>query len=445
MLDNTDATVLFDLDGVVVAGVYRDTDGIRVVQVVTADQAARACPGCGTPATRVKGLVTTRPRDVDHGGGPVRLQWRKRRWVCREASCQRGSFTEQIPQLAARMRTTGRLRRAAAVAVVDGGRTVTQAGRDVGLSWPTVHREFTAYAHQVLPDTPAPTDVLGVDEVRRGKPVWECDERTGKWCLATDRWHVGFVDITGRQGLFGQVEGRVTTVVVDWISAQSPQWRDAIRYVAIDMCAVFRVAVRRALPRAQVVVDCFHVVQLANRKLAELRRRCTWAQRGRRGRRGDPEWQVRGLLRRNAEDLTEQQRDTLSRTLTEMGTYGRWILKGWQAKEKLRSLLRLAAKHAHTGPDRHAISHARYEFMTCCLDSRQPELISLAQTIEDWWDGIEAYILTGITNAASEGNNRLIKLEARNAFGFRNPANQRLRSRCATTRRARREALPDQL
>jgi transposase len=59
-----------------------------------------------------------------------------------------------------------------------------------------------------------------------------------------------------------------------------------------------------------------------------------------------------------------------------------------------------------------------------------------------WWNEIEAYILTGITNAASEGNNRLIKLEARNAFGFRNRTNQRLRSRCATTRRARRETRP---
>ena len=61
----------------------------------------------------------------------------------------------------------------------------------------------------------------------------------------------------------------------------------------------------------------------------------------------------------------------------------------------------------------------------------------LAQTVEQWWDGIDAYLATGITNAASEGNNRLIKLEARNAFGFRNRANQRLRSRCATTRRSR--------
>ncbi|WP_434481866.1 transposase [Streptomyces sp. NBC_01340] len=52
------------------------------------------------------------------------------------------------------------------------------------------------------------------------------------------------------------------------------------------------------------------------------------------------------------------------------------------------------------------------------------------------------YYLSGPSNAVSEGNNRLSKLEARNAFGFRNRKNQRLRSRCATTRRSRREAHP---
>src|SRR5258708_39008725 len=46
-------------------------------------------------------------------------------------------------------------------------------------------------------------------------------------------------------------------------------------------------------------------------------------------------------------------------------------------------------------------------------------------------------ITTGITNAASEGVNRLIKTHARCAFGYRNPANQRLRARCATTPHAR--------
>jgi transposase len=314
---------------------------------------------------------------------------------------------------------------------------VIQSGRDHGLSWPVVHREFQAYAQRVLPAEPEPCEVVGVDEVRRGKQTWEQNPDTGKWRIAADRWHVGFVDISGDQGLLGQVEGRDASGVAAWLTSQAEDWRAAVRYVAIDMCAPFRAAARRALPHARIVVDAFHVVQLAQRRLAELRRRCTWAMRSRRARKGDPEWEIRGLLRRNAENLTEQQRDTLIRTLTEMGTYGRWILKGWHAKEKLRALLRLTAKHSHTNPDRSAISNARYDLMTHCLDSHQPELITLAQTVDDWWDGIENYIHTGITNAASEGNNRLIKLEARNAFGFRNPTNQRLRSRTATTRRNR--------
>ncbi|HEY6797113.1 MAG TPA: transposase, partial [Kineosporiaceae bacterium] len=58
---------------------------------------------------------------------------------------------------------------------------------------------------------------------------------------------------------------------------------------------------------------------------------------------------------------------------------------------------------------------------------------------------IEAFIRTGITNAASEGYNRVVKLDARNAYGYRNPANQRLRTRCAITRRARGCLNPDQL
>jgi hypothetical protein len=36
------------------------------------------------------------------------------------------------------MRTTARLRREAGSAVCDGGRTVVQAGRDLGLTWPVV-------------------------------------------------------------------------------------------------------------------------------------------------------------------------------------------------------------------------------------------------------------------------------------------------------------------
>jgi transposase len=71
-----------------------------------------------------------------------------------------------------------------------------------------------------------------------------------------------------------------------------------------------------------------------------------------------------------------------------------------------------------------------------------PELVTLAETIAAWWPQIEAFIQTGITNAKSEGTNRVIKLEARSAYGFRNTVNQRLRSRCATTRASRNRTIP---
>lgn len=57
--------------------------------------------------------------------------------------------------------------------------------------------------------------------------------------------------------------------------------------------------------------------------------------------------------------------------------------------------------------------------------------------MDRWWPEIAAFIATGHSNAKSEGIKRVIKLVARAAHGFRNSTNQRLRTRCVTTRRAR--------
>ena len=46
---------------------------------------------------------------------------------------------------------------------------------------------------------------------------------------------------------------------------------------------------------------------------------------------------------------------------------------------------------------------------------------------------IHAFLKTGITNARSEDTNRVIKTVSRDAYGFRNPENQRLRTRTAIT------------
>lgn len=69
----------------------------------------------------------------------------------------------------------------------------------------------------------------------------------------------------------------------------------------------------------------------------------------------------------------------------------------------------------------------------------------LAVTLDRWWPENEAFIDTGHSNAKSEGTNHVIKLVSRNAFGFRNAGNQRLRTHCVTTRRDRRHLRTAQL
>lgn len=110
------------------------------------------------------------------------------------------------------------------------------------MSWPIVAAAFTDHATAVLPAQPQPVAVLGIDEIRRGRQRWAFDEATGLWTTVVDRWHIGFVDLSGGQGVLGQVEGRTAATVVDWLAARPDDWRARVCHVAIDMCSVFKSA-----------------------------------------------------------------------------------------------------------------------------------------------------------------------------------------------------------
>ncbi len=98
-----------------------------------------------------------------------------------------------------------------------------------------------------------------------------------------------------------------------------------------------------------------------------------------------------------------------------------------------RSVVEVAASHGVSWP-----RHRLYRFLAWCIDSNVPELISLAKTVDAWWPEINAFVLTGITNARTEGYNRLVKTVKRSACGFRNRENstRRIRFHCTRTQRA---------
>ncbi len=427
------ATVLFGLPGVRVVGVDRRSDGTRVLELATDEDTAAACPSCGIFSTSVKERVTTRPRDIPYGEHRILLRWNKTRWRCREDYCERGSFTKSIEQVPRRARTTGRLRTQMGAAIGDDARSVVEVAASHGVSWPTAHRAFVEHADRLLVE-PAPVRVLGIDETRRGKPRWEHCKVSSRW-VRVDPWDTGFVDLRGNQGLLGQREGRTTAAVVTWLTERTPQFREGIEYVAIDPAAVYAAAVRTAglLPNATLVVDHFHLVQLANLAVTKTRRRVTWDLRDRRGGKIDPEWANRRRLLTARERLSDRNFAKMWNAIVDEDPSAQ-ILTAHIAKEELRSLLATV----RVGGDPHLTRHRLYRFLAWCIDSNVPELISLAKTVDAWWPEINAFVLTGITNARTEGYNRLVKTVKRSACGFRNRENsaRRIRFHCTRTQRA---------
>ena len=293
---------------------------------------------------------------------------------------------------------------------------------------------FAAAADPVLEQAPAPVAHLGIDEHRRGRPRWRIDADTGEYLLLADRWHTCFFDLSGDQGLLGQVEGRTADDAAYWLAQAAPAWRDAVRVVAIDMCSIYASAVRRMLPGAQIAVDLFHVVHLAVKMTGDVRRRVVRGKYGRRGRSGDPEYGIKNLLVRNLEHLSPAQFAKVTGTL-QADPGGQEIAAAWIGKEKLRHALNLRARVTGSVPCERNVRDRLFAFYDwCACNDDIPELLSLARTISRWEDQIVCAVLTGVTNATSESLNRLAKLEARLAYGFRNPANQRRRVRIACTR-----------
>ena len=59
------------------------------------------------------------------------------------------------------------------------------------VSWPVAHAAFVAHVDAELAAPLPPVEVLGIDETRRGKPVWAQDPDTCRWHLVADRWLTG--------------------------------------------------------------------------------------------------------------------------------------------------------------------------------------------------------------------------------------------------------------
>ena len=187
-LDRCDrCDLLVGLEGFHLMSVAR-TPGALVLDVESCNQLA-GCPGCGVIA-QGHGRMVVEVIDAPWAGVPARILWFKRRWICREHTCQIATFTEQNHSVCApRARLSVRAIRWAIRQLRFEGATISGLARQLGTTWNTVWSHIKPCL-QAASDDPARfagVRVLGVDE-----QVWHHQDRRRRG----PREFTGIVDLT---------------------------------------------------------------------------------------------------------------------------------------------------------------------------------------------------------------------------------------------------------
>src|SRR5690606_2268293 len=167
------------------------------------------------------------------------------------------------------------------------------------------------------------------------------------------------------------------------------------------------------------VADPFHVVQLANTKLDECRRRVQHDTLGHRGRKTDPLYRSRKLLTKAHERLDDAGETKLLGLLAAGDPRGEAPL-AWHAKETLRGLFDIVDP-----ADAEAYLN---ELIGDLLDAdHPPEVRQLGRTLRRWAVQITNWHRARVSNGPTEAVNNLIKRIKRIGFGFRRFTHYRLR------------------
>ena len=256
--------LLVGLGDVELVGIDERGVDAPLVVVIRSRRPRPVCESCGSRVWS-KGYRSVVLVDLPAFGRPVRLRWRKRRWMCPSLDYGVRSFIEQNATIAPeRALLTSRAARWVTIQVGRLGRSVDEVAGELGCDWHTVNNEVGRWGEALLEadtDRVGTVQAVGVDETL----FW----RKGRW--RTKQWCTSVVDVGGRQ-LIDIVPGRTAESAAAGFRSQPAEWRDGIRWAVLDMSGPYRTAYDRVLPNALQVADPFHVIRLANQRLDEVRR-----------------------------------------------------------------------------------------------------------------------------------------------------------------------------
>ena len=199
------------------------------------------------------------------------------------------------------------------------------------------------------------------------------------------------------------VEGKDAAALNGFFDALGPEGIEALEIATIDMSGAFKKAFRERAPNVEIVFDRFHVQRLVHEALDEVRRTHVNA--------AAPDEKAalkktRFILQRAPWKLDAVAR----RKLDKLEADNHPIYQAYLIKESLAAIFDMASPddiHLHL-----------MGWLQWVDDVGAPPFLKAASTIAEHFDGICAYVQTGLTNSRAEGLNRKIRVITSRAFGF---------------------------
>jgi len=209
-----------------------------------------------------------------------------------------------------------------------------------------------------------------------------------------------FHDLDAGRLLFA-CEGRKAEVVAQFTDDLEAHGGCAenIRAVCIDMSASYRAGIAEHLPWAEVTFDRFHVIQLLNTAVDEVRRQ---------------EAKATPSLKRSRYLWLKDKRDWTRRQILHYTDLKRLNLKTHRAfriKEALREIYRSAPDR----PSAEALLKRWYQWARRC---RLEPIKRVAKTLKDHWEGILNAFDSRLSNGRVEAINALIQAAKAKARGY---------------------------
>lgn len=181
--------------------------------------------------------------------------------------------------------------------------------------------------------------------------------------------------------------------------------RENIDFASCDMGETYIGAIKDYCPYATLILDKFHIVKAINEAVDSLRKE-EWRKLT-----GDKKKTMKGLrwlLFKHSRNRTKSE----TRLLNELKKSNRRIHRAWVLKDEFESFWEYSYQSS-------AEKFIR-GWITAVRRSRLEPMKKFVKTLENHLDNILTYIGTGITNAVSEGVNRVIRFVKNRASGYSN-------------------------